>query len=354
MTSWNWSIPKPSSAFFTDALPDRAKILAVPLANTVEGYVHDRVLAFMETDLFHRLWVSASGEAHARAIRLIEDRSPNVTTDDEKVTINLIPLVNGALEHLGEASPELLGKSVDLPTLTVDDLPAAARIKIQRALNRPVSSTFGQIEVYDRGSLAAVQTGVSHIEDLWAVSIVALLISAPLALWLSRRRRRTLLQLLLGVAFGLILVRRSAFIAQEHVIGLFTDPTTRSAVEASTAVFVDPLVSVAGWIVAGLAVAMAIVVLTGPYPWAVALRRRVVHAAQALGRAFGDHDDSGTATWVRSHQEEALIGGAVVAGLAVWTLSMNWWILLTIALLLGAYSAAIRHIAKPRIDDRPS
>ena len=216
-------------AFFEDALPEKGRILAIPLTSAVEGFVHKEVLAFMESDLFHELWLRASKTAHHNAIDLIKDRNPNVSADAEKITINLIPLIDAALAQLGEKSPELLGKSVDLPTLTVEDIPDAARIKIQQALDRPVSKTFGQIEVYDSGNLRTVQSAVSRFEDLKVVSVIALLVSTPLALWLSRRRRRTLLHLLVGTTFGLILIRRSAFIARDYVTDLSTEPSNRAA-----------------------------------------------------------------------------------------------------------------------------
>lgn len=334
-----------ADAFFTNALPERGKVLAAPLARTVQGYVHDQVLAFMETERFHELWRQASTTAHRGAVRLLDGQSATITAGDDRVAINLLPIIDAALARLGDESPQLLGTSIDLPTLTTEDLPDAARARIQRALGRPVGATFGEVTVYDQGRLAAAQTGVHRFEQLRVTSIVIALVSIPLALWLSSRRRRTLLQMITGIALLLIIVRRVTLTAQAQVVGLAENAAGRAALDVTTAVFVDPLVDSIRWIVGGLIVAMVVVFLTGPHRWAVGVRRRSAELGQALVGGDGP-----VSTWVGAHQKEAQIGGAALAALVLWRFSMSFWTLLIVAMLLAIYEVALRRTAGPRPD----
>src|SRR5688572_27246297 len=49
---------------FQQVLPERGQILAVPLANAVTEFVHDRVLTFTQSERFAQLWEGAVRTAH--------------------------------------------------------------------------------------------------------------------------------------------------------------------------------------------------------------------------------------------------------------------------------------------------
>ena len=65
-----------------------------------------------------------------RSIVQIDPRHVLLVTDEEGPA----SLVALHLAQIGEQSPEILGRSVDLPTITVDDVPDAAREAIGDAL----------------------------------------------------------------------------------------------------------------------------------------------------------------------------------------------------------------------------
>ena len=62
-------------ALFAEALPERGQLLAVPLANAVEGFVRDRVESFVATDQFQRLWTGAISAAHSTSVRVLHGES---------------------------------------------------------------------------------------------------------------------------------------------------------------------------------------------------------------------------------------------------------------------------------------
>src|SRR5215203_3460880 len=58
-------------AILEDALPDRATVLAVPLAGAVEGFVGDQVDSFVVSDTFARLWKASVEVAHRELVRVL-------------------------------------------------------------------------------------------------------------------------------------------------------------------------------------------------------------------------------------------------------------------------------------------
>ena len=114
-------------AILQAALPDRAQILAIPLSGAVEGFVGDQVSTFVASDTFAQLWKTAVTTAHREVVRVLEGDTPLLEESNDQIVINLLPVINSVLAQIGEQSPDIFGRSVDLPTITVDDVPDAAR-----------------------------------------------------------------------------------------------------------------------------------------------------------------------------------------------------------------------------------
>ncbi len=330
---------------FREALPDRGQILAVPLANAVRGFVQSKVDEFLATDTFADLWAEAVTRAHARAIEVVEGNSDVVSASGDQIEVNLVPLVNAALAQVGQASPEIFGRTVDLPDLTVDDLPSSAQEQISQALGTPVGSDFGVIVIDDNGGLASAQEAVKLFSlAVWVLAILTV-VFIPLALWLSRRRRRTLLQLTFGIALGMVLVRRLGFRVEGDALDRIANDTNRAAAKAIASSFVDPLTSAAAtvlWILLAIAV---VALVTGPYRWAVALRRGVARVwagtVRVAGTAGERATDPATVAWLRANTGALQIGGAVVAVLLLLVFDLSWFGLLLLLLLLTAYEAGV-------------
>jgi hypothetical protein len=328
-----------------DALPDRGQILAVPLANAVTNFVQGRVDDFVRSDTFATLWANATTQAHARAVKVIEGESDVVGTSDGQIEVNLVPLINEALAQVGSQSPEIFGRTVDLPTLTVDEVPQAAQARLSQALGTPVGEDFGVIRIDDNGTLSTAQDAVRFFNvAVWVLVILTILL-IPLTLWLSRRRRRTLLQLVFGIAFGLVLVRRIGIRFEGDALDIIANPTNRAAASSIAHSFIDPLLDATA-IVLWVLLAIAVVTLvTGPYRWAVALRRGARHlgsAALHTAEAVGDRaTDDATVAWIRANTGALQIAGAAVAVLLLLALDLSWLGLLLLLILLAAYEAGI-------------
>jgi hypothetical protein len=342
-------------ALFVEVLPERGRLLAVPLANAVEGFVRDRVESFVATDQFEQLWIGAVRVAHEAAVRVLRGEAEALVTEDGQITLNLVPVVNAVLQRITAASPELLGREVDLPDVSVDEIPDAAIARIEDALGVDLDDDFGQFTVYDDGKLEAVQDAVGLFDRLVVFLLPLGLVLAAAALWMSPRRRRTLLQLSAGLALGMVLLRRVSFRLQDEVAALPPTPEGRRAGAAAVERFLQPLTTFAAWTLAAVAVVAAVAVITGDYPWAVSLR---TNAGELWGRVLATtgeraHDET-TVAWISEHRDALLIGGGAVGLVLLWIADLSWAGLLVVLGLVAAFEVAVYRIASGRATPRPS
>lgn len=338
-----------AEAFFESVLPERGQALAAPLTSALRGFVEDQVDAFLASDEFERLWVEINRRAHTRVVDVLEGDTGNLQIEDGEVVMNLVPVLNGVLAQMGEVSPEIFGRTVDIPTVTVDDIPEDAVAKVEDALGRDLPDDFGQFTVFDAQRLEAVQDAVSVFDRLVVAAVVLTVVLIALTLWVSPRRRRTLLQLTVGIALGVVLIRRLGLRLEEDVLEL-VEPENREAVGVVVGAFVDSLLDATAWILAAAALIAVVALLSGPYGWAVALRRRIASVAVALAAAVGGavtrRPDEATVTWVRQHREILQVGGIVAAIVVLLAVDVSWFGLLVLALVIGGFELAVTRIAQ--------
>lgn len=330
-----------------EALPDRAQILAPTLAGAVEDFVRGKVEEVFATPEFQQLFETVVDTAHQQAVDLLEGtKSEVVTANGDTVTLNFLPIINEVLAKIGDASPEILGRNIDLPTVTTDDLPDAAREKISDALGVTLDDNFGTITVYDAGALQAAQDGVKAFNKVVWLLVGLTVLLVPLTLWLSTHRRRTLLQLVVAISVGMVLIRRVSLRLQGDLLNLVRIPENVPAVQVTTDRVVDPLRTGAEIV---LWVALAIVVVavaTGPYPWVVSLRARIARLARsAVATAQERSQDEDTLVWVDAHRDALQWAGGIVFLLALWFVDLSWLSFVLLAVLVGAYELFVVRLA---------
>jgi hypothetical protein len=281
-------------------------------------------------------------------VNVLRGGSEAVTTDDGQVTLNLIPVVNEVLARITARSPEILGRQVDIPDVSVDEVPEAAITRIEGALGVDLPDDFGQFTVYDDGKLSAVQEAISLFDRLVVVLLPLGVVLAGLALWVSHRRRRTLLQLAVGLAVGMVLIRRVGFRVQDEVAALPPRPAGQESASLAAEAFLTPLTTFGGWVLAAALGVIAVAVVTADYPWAVSLRRRTASLwAQAVAATGERARDEATSVWIRAHRDVLLAAGGVFALVVLWFADLSWLGLLLVLALVAVYEIAVYRIGTP-------
>jgi hypothetical protein len=330
---------------FESVLPERGRVLAVPLRGTLEQFVRERTGSFVSSEQFARLWERAVAVAHREAVRVLRRQSAVVSTGGTRVDIDLVPVVDAVLARITAASPEILGRTVDLPDVTVADAPAAAKERLGRALGVDPGEGFGRFTVYDDGRLRSVQDAVALADRYVVLLLGAAAALAGGALWLSDRRRRTLLQLCAGVVLGMVLLRRVGFRLPGEVAALPPGGPGRAVAALAAERFVEPLLTFAAGSIAVAAVVAGGALVTGGYPWAVAARGAAARAGgRVLDAATGRGIDAATATWVGAHRDALLIAGVVAAAAALWLVDVSWIGLAGVLAGLVAFAAAVQAV----------
>src|SRR3954447_16269671 len=75
---------------FEEVLPERGQVLAAPLATAVQGFVHDQVEKFVQSDAFQTLWKAAIRTAHETAVAVLRGDTGRVLADNGVVRLNLV------------------------------------------------------------------------------------------------------------------------------------------------------------------------------------------------------------------------------------------------------------------------
>src|SRR3954452_6542459 len=336
---------------FKEVLPERGQILAAPLASAVQGFVHDQVLTFIQSDAFQTLWTFAITNAHETAVGVLRGDTGRVLTDNGVVRLNLVPMVDAILQAINTASPDLLGRDIQIPTIGATDDPNSGISKLSSALGVHLDDDFGQIVVYDRDQLNAAQEGVELFDRFVVVAVVLSIVLAAAAIALSRRRRRAVILLALGVVLGMVLLRRASFLLEDDVTGLPPTEAGRAAADSIISAFINPLQTFALWAAwIGLLV-MLVAVLTGNGPRMVARRERVKVLAQRVpARPEAGTGERVRPLWVDEHYDLLRAGGVVVGLLALWLVDLSWLGLLLLIVVVAAYEVVLARMAPPGED----
>ena len=332
-------------ALAQEALPPRAQILAGPIAGATEDFVRDEVRSLLDSDRFAEFWVNANEFAHTQIMAVLKGEGGAVlTTDDGTVTLNLLPVMNEVLIRVEERAGGLLGKDVDLPEISSGEVPDEARAKLETALGVEVPENLGEVVIFESDKLAAAQDALTMIDRLVIVLLVAAALLIAVTLWISTRRRRTLIQLCTGILIGLVLVRRLVMYVQDQVVDL-----ARTENQDAAQAIVDDLMRnffrlTTFLIIVGL-VTIAIAVLTGPYPFATKFRGRTRAVGSSLTNWTQEraHDDA-TTEWVATHSDALKIGGAVFLVLALLIFDVSWLGFFLLAGIVGFFELFVYRV----------
>jgi multisubunit Na+/H+ antiporter MnhC subunit len=333
-----------------DALPPKASIAAVPVTNATKGYVAGQLTKVLASPQFQAVWTAALTATHKQLVAVLRGQNTAaVSTSGGSIVLNTVPLINQALGKVSGLASDLAGKPVTLPTITSADPPQQAVNKLSKALGVSLPSDFGQITLVRSSDLATVQKGVKAFDRLTLILPLITIVLIALSLWLSVNRRRTLLQLAVGVSLLMIVERRVVIHEQGVLASAAHNPQVAQSV-------LDDLLHgffvLTAWVLGVALVVLVIAVLSGPYRWAVALRSRVKRTGRSIaGASSGGR--RGVVAWMASHAGGLQLAGAVAAGILLLFVPVSWLSFLIIGVLLAAYELYLQRIKPAPPDEAP-
>ena len=208
-----------------DALPPKVSFAAVPITNATKGYVAGELANVLTSPRFQAIWTAALTATHRQLVAVLRgEKTPVLSTSGGYIVLNTVPLINQALGKVSGLASDLAGKPVTLPTITSADPPQQAVNKLSQALGVTLPSNFGEITLVRSSDLATVRQGVKAFDGLTLILPLVTIVLIALSLGLSVNRRRTVLQLAVGVSLLMIVERRSVLHEQSTLANAAHNP----------------------------------------------------------------------------------------------------------------------------------
>ena len=318
--------------------------LAAPLAAAAEERIYRATDAFVRSEAFTMRIPAAVEQAHRAAVALITndlDSLDNVQVLDGEVRWNLAAVVAAAIVNVLDLDIGIALETSELRDLDGSSPAADLADRLGAALDVELPDDFGQVTIVSVEELSSWQEVARQLDRfLWVITIgTALVIVVAVAV--SADRRRTVVQLALGGAVGLLLVNVVQRAISDAVVEAAADPAIEGAVRV---VITNVLAGLRGlaWAVVAVALFVAIVAyLLGQPEWIGQFR-------SSTGDAFPE----GAARTrieasVGKHRDRFIMGGLVVALGAWWILGVGLWSLLIVGGSLLAYLAGVVLMGRP-------
>jgi hypothetical protein len=322
------------------ALPAKASFLAGPIASQVENSVQQGVSRVIQSNQFETLWTQANRFAHAQIVAILNGNTKVVSTTGGQVVLNMVPLLNSALGQVQGVVSGLVGKEVTFPTISGNEAPAAACAKLGDSLGVSLPSNCAQIPLVSAAKLTRAQELVRNGRHIVTGLFVATPLVGVAALAVSRRRRRTLLQLLVGGALGIVIFRRVVIWLQNTLVDTGR-PANKAAREAIVGHLLHNFFLLSGICLAGVAVAAAAASVTGPYAWARRVRRvsgRIGQGAVgAVDAVVSGSAKSGEASWIYRNVTLLRVVGVIVAVILLLAFPVSFVGALIVLAVLAVY-----------------
>jgi hypothetical protein len=330
------------------ALPPKARFAAVPVTNATKGFVAGELTKVLASPQFQAAWTTTLTATHQQLVAVLRGQNTAaVSSSGGYIVLHTIPLINQALGKVSGLASELTGKHVTLPTITSADVPQQQVAKLSKALGVPLPANFGEITLVRSSDLATVRRGVKAFDGLTLALPLATIVLIALCLWLSVNRRRTLLQLAVGVSLLMIVERRVVLHEQSVLASAAHNPQLASIVLGD---LLHGFFVLTAWVLGVALAVLVIALLAGPYRWATAIRSAVQRAGRSIaGARVGDR--RGALAWIGSHAAGFQLAGAVVVGILLLIVSVSWLSFLIIGVLLAAYEVGLQRIKPPPPDE---
>jgi hypothetical protein len=147
-----------------------------------------------------------------------------------------------------------------------------------------------------------------------------------------------------------VVIRRLTMRGEQELVSMVKVPGNKSAVQAISDQVLAGFFSLTRLLILAGLVIVLLALITGPYRWAVALRRRVVELWRALmeagGRGRGAAREGPAVAWVREHVALLQLGGAIAGVLVLLLIDLSWVAFLIVLAVLALYELVLWRLGR--------
>jgi hypothetical protein len=268
-----------------NALPSQAQFLAIPIKSVVQNFAQTQVANVMRTGQFQQAWITVNEAVHNQIVAALRGQSKALTISNNTLTLDLIPIISQALQLVSQQLSGLLPPQIKLPDLSSTQNVQEGIQKLSQALNIQLPPDFGQVVLLQSDQLGTAQTTVKLL-DIFSVLLPLLtLVFIIAALWISRDRRRTLIQLGIGVVIAFLLLKIALSFVEQQVMSSITDPTAKGIAGPVISQALSYIRTSSTWIVVIGALVALVAFLVGKPEWF-----RAAYAQLRKGYAWARHE----------------------------------------------------------------
>jgi hypothetical protein len=292
------------SSRVADILPGDMNLLAGAITGAVEQRVAEGLAAVASTQEVQDAFVAVNERAHEAAMKAIRGGDSEVVTSAEgTISVNVFPLIGGALTALQDAG--IVPADVELPDLSTYEPNPDRVAQLESLLGRELPDDIGTITLVESDQLATVQSAVRAFDIITIAVLLAAVLFVALALWLSARRLRMVVWLALGAVVALLLGRFTTRLVVGEITGSLRDGENGTTVIGVADATVDSLL----WFTFLLIIVAVVVALV-----AVLVERRA-EVAEVVA------EPESVREWVRSRSRAiAYVGMGLVGFVVLWNL----------------------------------
>lgn len=327
----------------TEVLAEQADLLAAPIAEGARSLIHDQVIRILDSDAFQDLWVRLLTVSHEKVVALLRgdlEELPNIVIEEGEVRLNLIPVLAQVIRRVVEGGVALVAPDVTIPTIAPEELPEAARARLSTALGQPLPDDFGQVTILTEQRLAELQDAVRAFDRfVWLLVLGSVLLIAA-AIAVSVSRRRTIIQLSLGIVAALFIGGIAIRRIRDELLAAISADGRQAAREVFAATLSD-LRSV-GLFLLWATLAVAVVAYVAGRP------RWVVNSATSVRAALGERD---LGPWAARHADALRVATLVMGALVLFLTGIGWVAVILVGAVVAGVFWALARLAAGRPDD---
>lgn len=230
-------------------LPPELAAFAATITGAAETTLAREGAEALQTEQFRGAFEAALLRGHQLSIGVLSGRdTENVSNEAGVIVLDVAPAVVAVVEADDGLLADLVERRSEVTGVDVAADPVAA---VEARFGVDLPDDFGQVVLFESEDLAAAQAAYSAARiSVWLSPVVALVLVA-VAVAVSRRRLRTLLHVLVGVAGLLVLVR----LVVEPVRGALVGSVAESGLAGAVGATFDTVLST---LFVGIAVAAVV------------------------------------------------------------------------------------------------